>query len=76
MVRRADAESLEQAARVKRVFCRKRECCSGGMRGICPGDGNTGLDFFALHSVRMYWVAAYFWLCAEDWRDGIELDDG
>ena len=76
MVRRAHAESVEQAAGVERVFGGKCECGSGGMRGICLGDRNTGVNLFAFYTVRMYRVAAYFWFCTEDWRDGAELDYG
>src|SRR5437899_11357581 len=76
MVRRADAKSVEQAARIKRIFGGKGECRSGGMRGICPGNGNSGIYFFAVHSVRVYGIAAYVWFCAENGRDGVELDDG
>jgi hypothetical protein len=76
MVRRADAESVEQEARIKRIFGGKRECRSGGMRGICAGNGDIGVDLFAFDSVRVYGAAAYVWFCAEDRRNGIELDDG
>jgi hypothetical protein len=76
MVRCADAESLEQAARVERLFGGKCECCIGGMRGICTGDGDTGVYLFAFDSMRLYGVAAYVWFRAEDRCDGVELDDG
>jgi hypothetical protein len=76
MVWRAHAESLEQAARVKRVFGGKRERCIGGMRGIRAGNGNTGVYLFTFYSVRVHGVAAYVWFCAEDRRNGVELDDG
>ena len=76
MVRRADPESLEQAARVKRVFGRKRERCIGRMRGVCAGNRNAGVYLFAFYTVREYGVAADLWFCAEDRRNGVELDDG
>jgi hypothetical protein len=76
MVRCEDAESVEQAARVKWVFGGKCECCIGGMRGICVGNGNTRVDLFAFDSMRVHGVAAYVWICAEDGRNGVELDDG
>ena len=76
MVRRTDAESVEQAPRVKRVFGGKCKCCVRGMRGICAGNGNIRIDLFAFDSVRLYGVAAYVRFCAADRRDGVELDDG
>ena len=76
MVRRANAESVEQAAGVERVFGREYECRSGRMRGICLGNGDIGVDLFAFHSVRVYGAAAYVWFGAEDGRDGVELDNG
>jgi hypothetical protein len=76
MVWSADAESLEQAARVKRIIGGKRKCRIGRMCGICPGNGNTRVYLFAFDSMRLYRIAAYVWICPEDRRDGAELDDG
>jgi hypothetical protein len=76
MVWSADAESLEQAARVKRIFGEKRECRIGRMCGICFGNGNTRIDLFAFDSMRLYRIATYVWICSKDRRDGAELDDG
>ena len=76
VVWRADAESMEQAAGVERVFGGKRECGSCRVRGICAGDGDAGVDLVAFDAMRVYGAAAYVWFCAEDRRDGAELDDG
>jgi hypothetical protein len=76
MVRRADEEPLEQKTGVEWVFGGKRECGGSGMRGVCIGDRDAGVDLFAFDTLRMHGIAADVRLCSEDGRDGVELDDG
>ena len=67
---------MEYAAGIERVFGGERERGVGGVRRVCDWDGDAGIDRFAFDAVRGDGAAAYVWICAEDWRDGVELDDG
>ena len=76
MVWGTDAESMEQAAGIKRVLGGKCKCCGCGVCGICARNRNAWIDLFAFDALRVLRAAADIWLCAEDRRDGAELDDG
>ena len=67
---------LSETEVIERFVGRERKRDLRGVRRVLDRDGDAGVDLVALDSERGYGAAAYVWLCAEDRRDGAELDDG
>src|SRR5882762_2621277 len=76
MVWRQDAQSLESGAGFERIFGGAGIGHGGGLRGFQHRFGDAGIDFFAVHTLRLHWLAAHVRFCAAHWRDGLVLEPG